>query len=443
MKRKWMVAAAGIWLAGAVLIGSGCLTHGTSVFNSFSQVVQAATQSEQTQQKINEVNQEVQTLQQEKKELASDLQDIESKKSTLTDYIKTLDKKVSKLTDKMENNQNKIDTTKGEIQTLSVQEAEVTEKMNQQYETMKSRIKYIYENGEEGYLELLLGSTSLSELYNRIEYVNKVNAYDKRMLDDYEATKIELSETKEKKQIKKDKLEAVKETLSFEKESIDQLLDKKQGQLEQYNSLIIKSESELDNYNAEIQKKSDEVERLLEQQRKQIAEEEAAAAAAAAAQKNNAGGDSSADSGAGTDAGQTPASSTASASGFVWPLAAAGRISCGFGPRSAPTAGASTYHKGIDIAVPTGTVVRASKAGKVVTATYSASAGNYVAIYHGGGVYTYYMHCSSLSVSVGNQVAQGQTIALSGSTGISTGPHLHFAVNVGGQYVNPLNYVSR
>lgn len=77
-----------------------------------------------------------------------------------------------------------------------------------------------------------------------------------------------------------------------------------------------------------------------------------------------------------------------------------------------------------------------------MTATYSSSAGNYVAIYHGDGVYTYYMHCSSLSVSVGDQVAQGQTIALSGSTGISTGPHLHFAVNVNGQYVNPLNYVS-
>lgn len=436
MKRKWMAAGAGIWMAGAILICGGYLTDGISVFDSFSQVVQAATGSEQTQQKINEVNQEVQELQQEKKELASDLEDIEKKKSTLTGYIKTLDKKVSKLTDKMDNNQNKINITKGEIQSLSVQEAEVTDKMNQQYETMKSRIKYIYENGDEGYLELLMGSTSLSELYNRIEYVNRVNAYDKKMLDDYEATKTELSETREKKQVKKDKLEAVKETLSFEKKSVDQLLEKKQGQLEQFNSLITKSESELDQYNAEIQKKSDELERLLAQQRKQIAAEEAAAAAAAQNHDNAGGSDS-------TDAGQTPANPGVSASGFVWPLASAGRISCGFGPRRAPTAGASTYHKGIDIAVPSGTVVRASKAGKVITAAYSSSAGNYVAIYHGDGVYTYYMHCSSLSVSVGTQVAQGQTIALSGSTGISTGPHLHFAVNVGGQYVNPLNYVSR
>lgn len=435
MRRKWLIAVIGIWVAGAVVIGSGCLTDGISAFDSFSQVVQAATGSEQTQQKINEANQEVQELQKEKKELDSDLKEIENKKSSLTGYIKTLDKKMSKLTEKMDKNQKKIDITKGEIESLTVEEAKVTDQMNQQYEIMKSRIKYIYEDGGEGYVELLLGSASLSELYNRIEYVNKVNDYDKKMLDNYEAIKVELSETREKKRVKKDKLEAVRETLSFEKKSVDQLLDKKQGQLEEYNSLIIKSESELDQYNEEIQKKSDEVERLLAQQRKQIAAEEAAAAAAAAAKNNNAGGDSA-------DPGQVPANPGASASGFVWPLASAGRLSCGFGPRRAPTAGASTYHKGIDIAVPTGTAVRASKAGKVVTATYSSSAGNYVAVYHGGGVYTYYMHCSSLSVSVGDEVAQGQTIALSGSTGISTGPHLHFAVNVNGQYVNPLNYVS-
>lgn len=431
MRRKWLIAATGIWLAGAVLISSGCLTGGVSVFDSFSQVVQAATGSEQTQQKINEVNQEVQNLQQEKKDLVSDLKDIENKKSSLTGYIKTLDKKVTKLSQKIEKNEDKIDRTKGEIESLTVEEAKVTNQMNEQYEIMKSRIKYIYEDGGEGYVELLLGSASLSELYNRIEYVNKVNDYDKKMLDNYEAIKVELSETREKKRVKKDKLEAVRETLAFEKKSVDQLLDKKQGQLEQYNSLISRSESELDQYNAEIQKKSEEVERLLAQQRRQIAAEEAAAAAA----NNNAGGGA-------TNPGQAPANPSVSASGFVWPLATAGRLSCGFGPRRAPTAGASTYHRGIDIAVPTGTSVRASKAGKVVTAAYSSSAGNYVALYHGDGVYTYYMHCSSLSVSVGDEVAQGQTIALSGSTGISTGPHLHFAVNVGGQYVNPLGYVS-
>ena len=176
------------------------------------------------------------------------------------------------------------------------------------------------------------------------------------------------------------------------------------------------------------------MESLLAKKRQEIAAEEAA-------QKSSPSGKGP--NGTDTTTDQTPSSNAVSTSGFIWPLATAGRISCGFGPRTAPTAGASTYHKGIDIATPTGTIVRAAKAGTVVTATYSASAGNFVAIYHGDGVYTYYMHNSSLRVSVGEKVTRGQTIALSGSTGISTGPHLHFAVYANGSYVNPLNYVSR
>jgi murein DD-endopeptidase MepM/ murein hydrolase activator NlpD len=87
--------------------------------------------------------------------------------------------------------------------------------------------------------------------------------------------------------------------------------------------------------------------------------------------------------------------------------------------------------------------VLATKEGKVVTATYSSSAGNYVAIYHGNGLYSYYMHCSLLNVSVGDKVKQGQVIARSGSTGISTGPHLHFAIYKNGNYVNPMYYVKQ
>lgn len=439
VRRKWIVTGVGVWLLGAVIIGSDCLSKIGSLSHSFPDVVLAATQSEETQQKLDEANRAVQELQQEKSDLEEDLAEIEDKKSDLLEYIETLDGKMSKLTTKMEKNQDKIDATQEEIDALTVQEEEVTEKMNRQYETMKTRIKCIYESGDDGYMELLLGSTSLSELYNRIEYVSKVNDYDQKMLSDYEATKTELAETKAEKQEKKDQLEVTKETLSFEKKSIKTLLSDKQSQLKEYNALIDESESELDSYNSQIAEKSKEVENLLEKQRKQIAAEEAAA-------KNNSGSSDktgSTDTGS-SDTGSSGTSNTkVSASGFIWPLTVAGRISCGFGPRSAPTAGASTYHKGIDIAVPTGTTVRAAKAGKVVTSTYSSSAGYYVAIYHGNGVYTYYMHCSSLSVSVGQQVSQGQTIALSGSTGISTGPHLHFAIYTGGQYVNPSNYVSR
>ena len=127
---------------------------------------------------------------------------------------------------------------------------------------------------------------------------------------------------------------------------------------------------------------------------------------------------------------------------FIWPCPSSSRITSNFGGRESPTEGASSNHQGIDIGASTGSNILAAASGVVTIATYSSSAGNYVMISHGGGVSTVYMHCSSLLVSEGEQVSQGQVIAKVGSTGYSTGPHLHFGIRSGGSYVNPLNYVS-
>ena len=158
-----------------------------------------------------------------------------------------------------------------------------------------------------------------------------------------------------------------------------------------------------------------EQERLLDQIEQQIA-----AAAAAAAQEGDGDG---------------------GASGFIWPCPSSHRITSNFGPRPQPTAGASTNHKGIDIGAGYGSAIVASASGRVTTSTYSSSAGNYIVISHGNGMSTVYMHCSALYVSVGQMVSQGETIAAVGSTGYSTGNHLHFGVIKNGTYVNPLNYV--
>ena len=130
-----------------------------------------------------------------------------------------------------------------------------------------------------------------------------------------------------------------------------------------------------------------------------------------------------------------------SATGFIWPCPAYTRISSYFGPRPQPVPGASTNHKGVDLAAPFGANILASAAGVVTTSTYSASAGNYVVIAHGNGISTVYMHASSLLVSVGQVVEQGQVIAKVGSTGYSSGNHLHFGVIKNGSYVNPMNYI--
>lgn len=134
-------------------------------------------------------------------------------------------------------------------------------------------------------------------------------------------------------------------------------------------------------------------------------------------------------------------SNSTSISNMIWPLPADHNIYSKFGYRVAPTAGASTYHKGLDIGGPSGAAIVAVLSGTVTTAGYSSTSGNYVVIDHGNGVQTRYLHCSALYVSAGQRVSQGQTIAAVGSTGISTSAHLHFSVVVNGSYVDPYPYL--
>ena len=126
---------------------------------------------------------------------------------------------------------------------------------------------------------------------------------------------------------------------------------------------------------------------------------------------------------------------------FLWPCPSSTRITSNYGPRTAPTSGASSYHQGIDIGAAHGSDIVAAADGTVRAATSSSAAGNYVMIDHGGGLYSVYMHASELLVSPGQQVSAGQVIARVGSTGISTAPHLHFGVSLNGSYVSPWGYL--
>lgn len=127
---------------------------------------------------------------------------------------------------------------------------------------------------------------------------------------------------------------------------------------------------------------------------------------------------------------------------YLWPVPSSTRITSYFGYRTAPTAGASTYHQGIDIGASAGEIIVATKSGTVTECAYNSTRGYYVEITHNDGVKTIYMHMSRQAVSTGTKVSRGQTVGYIGSTGVATGPHLHFSVVVNGTNVNPLNYVS-
>ncbi|RKI42474.1 peptidase M23 [bacterium D16-51] len=419
MKKKVGVIV-GVWLAGAVLAGNmGRLFPGRQ--DGKAALVQAA-YSGDIQEDIDEASQEIKEAQEEKKQLEKDIKAIEEKKSDVLEYVELLDGKLTELSGRMQRNKADIVTVKKKVQVLRQEKEQAEADREKQYDIMAERIKYMYENGSSGYLELLFGAESLSELFNRAEYVSRVAEYDNNIVLSYQKVCDKLEKAKKKLDDNLLELRGLRENLKVEEESVQLMMDKKTAELNRYKVLIQEKNKEARKQEDILKKHEEELERLLEEQRRRAEQE-----ARERAEREN----------------RDSSPNRQTKQGYRWPLPISGVITSYFGYRKAPTAGASTYHKGIDISVPVGTSVLAARAGIVVTASYSASAGNYVALYHGGGIYSYYMHCSSLTAGVGEEVLAGQQVALSGNTGISTGPHLHFAIYANGAYVNPLGYVSQ
>ena len=379
-------------------------------------------------------------LEAEKKKTEQELKNLEGLKSDTTAYVKKLDSslesignELSKLGDDIDAKEKQIDTTKQELS-----EAKETEKS--QYESMKLRIKYMYEKGDSSYLNLLLEARSLSELLNRAEYVSKISEYDRKMLDQYVATKESIADSKKKLETEKAELQEMKTQTEAKQDSVQLLLNEKNKELQNVNAQIGEKSAQAKAYEDDIKAQEAKIAQMEAEIKKKEAEEAAKKAAEEAARKAAAAGKTN-NSTAKGNTGSTTTTSTGSSS-LRWPCPASGRITSGFGKRKSPTAGASSNHKGIDISASTGSSIVAAAGGTVSIATYSYSAGNYVVVNHGNGLSTVYMHCSQLLVSAGDTVKAGQTIAKVGSTGYSTGSHLHFAVRKNGSYVNPSSYVS-
>lgn len=388
------------------------------------------TQAAATKKDVSSAKDKKSALEQEKKKTEEAIKSLQSKKSSTENYVKELDSKMNELQSQVTKLEDNISTKQKSIDDTSVKLDEAQQTEEKQYSSMKKRIKYMYEKGDSSYLNLLMESKSLSELLNRAEYVSKISAYDRKMLDQYVATKESIAESKKKLETEKAELQELKSQTEAKQDSVQILLSEKNKELQSVNSQISEKSAQAKAYEDDISAQEAKIAQLEAEIKKKEAEEAAKAAAEAAAKKNN---------------NSTSKSSTTSSSGgssLRWPCPSSSRITSGFGSRTSPTEGASSNHKGIDISAPTGSSIVAAAGGTVSIATYSYSAGNYVMINHGNGLSTVYMHCSQLLVSAGDTVKAGQTIAKVGSTGYSTGSHLHFGVRKNGSYVNPSNYVS-
>ncbi len=381
---------------------------------------------------LDDAQQDKQEAEDNKSKAEEILEQLEIKKDDLSAYIAELDGQLSDL-------QTEIDTLnarKTELENeivLKQQELDVAKQNEeQQYAAMCSRIQFMYENNTVNYMDALLSAESMSDVLNEPEYVEAMAAYDYNLLNQLVETKETIAAAEEALQADLEEVEEVAAQLEEEENTVSALMAAKQEEMEEYNEQIEHQEELVAQYDAEIQAAAG-----------QIAAIEAAAAAAAANSVSGSAGDSGStgDSGSAASSSYTPYSGGA----LTWPVPSSYRINSGFGRREPDGGVVTANHYGIDIGCPDGTPCVAAASGVVVLAQYSSTAGNWIIISHGNGLYTIYMHASALYVSAGQYVNAGDTIMLSGATGATQGRHLHFEVRVGGYIssrfsVDPMSY---
>ena len=382
------------------------------VLNTSTTVSYAVTEEsiKQKESQISEAKKERDSMKSNLTNLEKVKQELENTKSDLDAYIKQLDSSLTDIQTKIDTLTEQISTKETEIEETQAELEEAIAVQQAQYEAMKKRIKFMYEQGDTLYLELLVEAGSFADMLNKAEYIELLSSYDRQKLNEY----IQQSQL----------IELTKEALEEEKATLDEA--KADVEIEQANmeALLAEKNTELSTVNADIENK----EAAIEEYEAQIAAEDAAIKALEAEVAK----DKAELNKIKYDGGM-----------FTWPCPSYTRISDDYGMRLHPTLGVMKMHNGVDMAAPGGSAILAAYGGTVVAASYESSMGNYVMINHGDGLYTVYMHCSALYVSQGQSVTKGQTIAAVGSTGRSTGNHLHFGVRLNGSYVSPWNYLSK
>lgn len=377
---------------------------------------------ESLDQQIRDDSAALDNAQNEKEKLQDNLEaaqelkeELQLTKNELTDHMVKLDNEMSQVSMKLFEVEELLEAKEAEHRETEERLVVAKDNIEKQYEDMKIRIQFMYEHGSMSFLEILLSSSSFSEMLNKAEYIEQVSAYDRQMLNQYEVTKVKVEELEKELSDQKQILETVRADVKKQQDEMKGLIDEKKEEISEYETDIANKEKAIREYEEMIAEQDDIIGAL-----------EAAVKKAKEKRQQMGVSDNAASYGGGT---------------FCWPAPSYTRISDDYGWRTHPTLGVQQFHNGVDMAAPSGSSILAAADGEVVAASYNATMGNYVMIDHGGGLFTIYMHASALFVSTGNIVSAGDEIAAVGSTGRSTGPHLHFGVRLNGSYVNPWNYL--
>lgn len=357
-----------------------------------------------TQEEINALKRNANDIAARKKDIQNQLKAIRADKSKALNSKELLEDQIDLIQDEIDNIAQQIAAYDQLIGEKEVQLTQLETEEQQQYDLFCQRVRYMEEEGDVSYWSILFSSKSFSDLLDNFMMVEEIMEYDDKVMNDLIALqeqiqqeKDDVEQARQEQQAAKTEQEAKRSELKGQQDEVDALIKEISAQ----ESVLKQAEQELkaaaDAADAEIRRKEKEL----------------------AAQIAN----------------------VVSESGFQWPLPAGyDTLTSLFGSRTHPITGKPNNHTGIDIPAPGGTSIYAAKSGVVITSVKKGSYGNYVVVAHSDGTSTLYAHMSKRAVSEGATVKQGQVIGYVGTTGSSTGNHLHFEVRVNGTRKDPVNY---
>ncbi len=353
------------------------------------------------------VNQLKEELSQNQKNAEKTQKEIKAKQQEQNEHKKkknAIDLEIASLQGDIHAIESVIDEKNAEIEAKNAEIAVLDESLKKTDKQLKKRMKIMYESGTTSYLEMIFSAKGLSDLFTRLSIIESIVKHDNKMIEDY--------------QMQIDQIAAAKEIIETEKnEQVEamEILEGKRGQIQAKQQ--------------EQQKLIDALSKDINELKKQEAEMEAAERQIQA-QINAALGKSD----------QKGLTYTGNGK-FILPLASYTRISSPYGYRIHPITGTRKLHSGIDYAAPAGTPIYAAEDGVVLTSGWINGYGYTITVNHGSGYVTLYAHCSALIAKAGQKVVKGQTIARVGTTGNSTGNHLHFEVKVNGATQDPAKFL--
>ena len=381
-----------------------------------------------------EIRKQLNALKEEKKEIAAQIKEVRGQYNANSDEIDALVEQKNGIDQEITLLHQEVDNINQQIAAYALLIADKQDELDNAQERLdylnqknKERIRAMEEEGKLSYWSIIFKANDFSDLLDRLDMIQEINAADQRRLADIAEAAQYVASAQMELAGEKTELEAVR----VELDASEVVLEEKRAEADKIlTELIAKGE--------EYQAMLDESEELQDELMKEIAQAEKDLKAAEY-KEWLATYVPPTTLPSGTDT--TPSNQAPSSSGWIKPLKSY-TITSAFGMRVHPVLGYERMHNGVDMAAPAGTPIYAAKSGKVTTASYqSGGAGNYVSINHGDGFSSIYMHMTRYIVSKGQYVQAGQVIGYVGSTGISTGNHLHFGISYKGEYVNPMRYI--